>query len=126
MWCMMNSPLLAGNDLRTMSRETIEILTNTEIIALNQDKGCKQARRVAKEDDVEIWLKPLGKNGKSKTIALMNRSEKEKTIEVTPERAGLTKNNKLRDLWLHKNLGKFGQSRSFTIPKHGIIVLKAD
>ncbi len=126
MWCMMNSPLLAGNDLRTMSRETIEILTNTEIIALNQDKGCKQASRVAKEDDVEIWLKPLGKNGKSKAIALMNRSEKEKTIEFTPEQAGLTGNTKLRDLWLHKNLGKFGQSRSFTIPKHGIIVLKAD
>ena len=126
MWCMMNSPLLAGNDLRTMSRETIEILTNKEIIALNQDKGCKQAYRTAKEDEVEIWLKPLGKNGKSKAIALMNRTEKEKTIKISPERTGLTENSKLRDLWLHKNLGKFGQTQTFTIPRHGIIVLKAD
>jgi hypothetical protein len=44
MWCMMNSPLLAGNDLRSMSAETLGILTNKEIIALNQDDGFRQAR----------------------------------------------------------------------------------
>lgn len=124
MWCMMNSPLLAGNDLRDMSKETIEILTNKEVIALNQDKGFRQAQRILREGDIEIWVKQLGKKGKSKAIALMNRGEKEGSITLTTDKVGITPKSKLRDLWLHKNIGKAGTSPTFTIPKHGIIVLK--
>lgn len=124
MWCMMNSPLLAGNDLRNMSKETIEILTNKELIALNQDKGFRQAQRISREGDMEIWVKQLGKNGKSKAIALMNRGGKEASISLTPDKVGINPKSKLRDLWLHENVGKLGQSRTFTVPKHGIVVLK--
>ena len=124
MWCMMNSPLLAGNDLRDMTRETIEILTNKEIIALNQDKGFRQATRLLREGDVEIWVKPLGKTGKQKAIAIMNRGEKTGQTALTPEKIGVSSTSKLRDLWLHENIGKLGKSRTFTIPKHGIVVLK--
>ena len=125
MWCMMNSPLLAGNDLRDMTRETIEILTNKEIIALNQDKGFRQATRLLREGDIEIWVKPLGKTGKQKAIAIMNRGEKTGQTALTPEKIGVSSTSKLRDLWLHENIGKLGKSRTFTIPKHGIVVLKA-
>ena len=125
MWCMMNSPLLAGNDLRDMTRETIEILTNKEIIALNQDKGFRQATRLLREGDIEIWVKPLGKTGKQKAIAIMNRGEKTGQTALTPEKIGVSSTSKLRDLWLHENIGKLGKSRTFTIPKHGIMVLKA-
>ena len=124
MWCMMNSPLLAGNDLRNMTRETIEILTNKEIIALNQDKGFRQATRLLREGDIEIWVKPLGKTGKQKAIAIMNRGEKTGQTALTPEKIGVSSTSKLRDLWLHENIGKLGKSRTFTIPKHGIVVLK--
>ncbi|MHB9056311.1 MAG: glycoside hydrolase family 27 protein [Paludibacteraceae bacterium] len=126
MWCMMNSPLLAGNDLRTMSGETIEILTNKEVIALNQDNGFKQATRLLREGDIEIWVKPLGVKGKSKAIALMNRGGKDGIIELTPEKLGISEKSKLRDLWLHDNIGKLGQSLTFTIPKHGIVILKIE
>ena len=125
MWCMMNSPLLAGNDLRDMTRETIEILTNKEIIALNQDKGFRQATRLLREGDIVIWVKPLGKTGKQKAIAIMNRGEKTGQTALTPEKIGVSSTSKLRDLWLHENIGKLGKSRTFTIPKHGIVVLKA-
>ena len=124
MWCMMNSPLLAGNDLRNMTRETIEILTNKEIIALNQDKGFRQATRLLREGDIEIWVKPLGKTGKQKAIAIMNRGEKTGQTALTPEKIGVSSTSKLRDLWLHENIGKLGKSRTLTIPKHGIVVLK--
>ena len=124
MWCMMNSPLLAGNDLRDMTRETIEILTNKEIIALNQDKGFRQATRLLREGDIEIWVKPLGKIGKQKAIAIMNRGEKTGQTALTPEKIGVRSTSKLRDLWLHENIGKLGKSRTFTIPKHGIVVQK--
>lgn len=125
MWCMHNSPLLAGNDLRNMSKETLEILTNKEVIALNQDPGFKQAIRVFSEHNIDIWVKPLGvKGGKLKAIAIMNRGGNEGTCEITPQKFGLTTKSRLRDLWLHKDLGTIGKAQKFTIPKHGIIVLK--
>lgn len=124
MWCMMNSPLLAGNDLRNMSKETIEILTNKELIALNQDSGFYQAQRVLKEGDIEVWVKMLGKNGEDgKAIAIMNRGE-EQTYSFRPEMVGIEKSEKLRDLWQHKDIGKVGKERKFIISEHGVIVLK--
>jgi len=125
MWCMLNSPLLAGNDLRNMSEQTVEILTNKEIIALNQDEGFKQAVRIFKNNDIEIWKKPLGKNNKSSALAILNRGNDKIEFILTPQNSGLQTNAKLRDLWRHSNIGKFGKSRTFVIPKHGIIVLKA-
>jgi alpha-galactosidase len=125
MWCMMNSPLLAGNDLRKMSKETIEILTNKEIIALNQDKGFYQARRIYKEGSIEVWVKLLGKNGKGGTaVAVMNHGGKATSFDLKPELVPLEKSTKIRDLWLHKDIGKFGDIRKLEIPKHGIIVFK--
>jgi len=126
MWCMLNSPLLAGNDLRTMSKQTLEILTNKEVIALNQDDGFYQAKKVNTTATVEVWVKLLGKNhDKGQAIAIMNRGDKEVTFEFKPEQFNLTDKTQLRDLWLHKDLGKAGKSKKITIPKHGIIVLKA-
>ncbi|WP_143774434.1 glycoside hydrolase family 27 protein [Niastella vici] len=124
MWCMLNSPLLAGNDLRSMSKQTIEILTNKEVIALNQDEGFAQATRLVKEGDVEVWVKPLGKAGKEKAIAIMNRGEGQKVVTLSVQQLALTSKTKLRELWLHKDLGVMGAAQTFTIPKHGIVLLK--
>ena len=122
MWCMLNSPLLAGNDLRDMSKQTVEILTNKEVIALNQDKRFVQARRMLKEGDIEVWIKPLSKR-KQRAIAIMNRGGKEKSFTLSSAQFAIH-NRRLRDLWLHRNLGKIGKGKTFNIPKHGIIVLK--
>lgn len=122
MWCMLNSPLLAGNDLRNMSKQTVEILTNKELIALNQDAALQQARRLLREGDIEVWMKPLAKG---KALAIMNRGEEEKTISFSAGKLGIPQKSSLRDLWLHKMIGKMGEARTFTIPKHGVVVLKA-
>ncbi len=124
MWCMLNSPLLAGNDLRNMTKQTIAILTNRELIALNQDIGFKQATRIYKENDVEVWIKPLGKQGKQNAVAIMNRGNKEVAFAVDPIKFGIGKKNKVRDLWLHKDLGELDKIGRLTIPKHGITVLR--
>lgn len=123
MWCMMNSPLLAGNDLRSMSNETKEILSNREVIAINQDIAFVQAQRIFKDDNVEVWIKRLG-NGKQKAMAIMNRADEEQVFTLTAAKAGISPKSKLRDLWQHKNLGKMGVEKTFTIPKHGVVVLK--
>jgi hypothetical protein len=125
MWCLLNSPLLAGNDLRKMSKETVEILTNKEVIALNQDSGYRQAKRILKAGDVEVWMKPLGSiSSKTKAIAIMNRGGSEAVFTLTSKSLGISNKSRLRDLWQHKNLGTIGKQQTFTIPKHGIVVLK--
>ncbi len=122
MWCMLNSPLLAGNDLRNMSQQTIEILTNKEVIALNQDTGFVQAKRIFKKGNIEVWEKLLG-IGNEKAIAIMNRGIAEKSFTLSADKFDVVNKN-LRDLWLHKDLGKIEKEKTFTIPKHGIIILK--
>lgn len=122
MWCLLNSPLLAGNDLRRMSPQTLEILTNKEVIALNQDPALVQGRRIAREGEVEVWMKPLA--GKAKAIALLNRGDKEQAYTLSAASLGLDRRSRLRDLWRHKDLGKTRKRRSFKIPKHGVVVLK--
>lgn len=124
MWCMLNSPLLAGNDLRNMSNQTIEILTNKELIALNQDEGFVQARRMQTVGEIEVWVKPLGNKHKEKAVAMMNRGAIEKSFTISAKELGIAKKSKLRDLWLHKNIGKMGSKKTFTIPGHGIVVIK--
>lgn len=126
MWCFMNSPLLAGNDLRKMSKETIEILTNKEVIALNQDKGFYQGRRlkVDEKSGLEIWEKKLGENHQGLAVVLYNPTGKEISYSLKTNEIGLNKNVELRDLWAHKDLGKLSQNSNFSIPKHGVVCLK--
>jgi hypothetical protein len=125
MWCMLNSPLLAGNDLRQMSKETLEILTNKEIIALNQNANLLQAQRKFSENNVEVWIK-TSTSGKKIALALLNRDATEKTFKLEAQKFDISKTTRIRDLWLHKNIGEIGNESTFTIPKHGIIVLKMD
>jgi len=122
MWCMVAAPLIAGNDLRSMKPEIIEILTNKEIIAVDQDHPGKQGRRIRDDGDREIWVKDL--SGNRKAVALLNRGENPADITFSNEEVGLKARIKIRDLWLHRDLGKFKQS--FTgkeIPGHGCMVL---
>ena len=107
MWCMMNSPLLAGNDLRKMNPATIAILTQPEIIALNQDPLCYQAHRLRKEGSSELWAKPLGKSdGGEVAVTLLNRSKLEVNMSFDLAEVGIdaTREYSLRDLWQGKTL----------------------
>jgi len=125
MWCMLNSPLLAGNDLRNMTKETIDILTNKELIAINQDIAFVQAQRILTEDDIDVWVKQLSQ-GKKKAIAIINRGSKDQVFTLNAAKLNINKSSKLRDLWLHKDLGEIGAEKTFTIAKHGIVVIKSD
>src|SRR4029077_6374028 len=80
LWCILNAPLIAGNDLRNMTPEIKEILTNKEAIAVNQDPLGREAKRVWKAGDLEIWAKPM-KDG-SRAAVLLNRGASEAEITV--------------------------------------------
>lgn len=128
MWCMMNSPLLAGNDLRNMSDETLGILTNEEVIALNQDELCYQARRIRQENNIGLWYKKLkSKNSGQVAIALLNRSKKEQNITFYLEEVGINPDEGyiIRDLWKHSNTDKLQQKKlKYKISGHSVIALK--
>ena len=80
MWCMLAAPLIAGNDLSDMSEETVSILTNANLIAINQDKLGKQAVCIRESGGYEIWIKDLANN--EKAACLLNRSDEEKEVLV--------------------------------------------
>ena len=127
MWCMLSSPLIAGNDLTNISKETLEILTNDELIAINQDPLVYQARRMKDNGDTEVWAKPLISTMSGKVaVALLNRSERNQEITFQMEEVGIDsgKKYKVRDLWKHKDLIFNEDKLSMEVPAHGIVVLK--
>ena len=128
MWCMMNSPLLLGNDLRDISKETMGIISNKEIIALDQDPLVYQARRIVNKDGLELWAKPLITiNSGIVAVTLFNRTDKAATMNLDMKTIGIDakKGYTSRDLWEKKDLPKSNEETlSFTVPSHGVITLK--
>jgi alpha-galactosidase len=118
LWALLNAPLIAGNDLRTMSAATREILTNTEVIAVNQDWGGRQGNQVVDNGDTEVWTKPMA-NG-SVAVVLLNRGNSTTTISTTAPQIGLgsAAGYSVRDLWAHTTSTGNG-TISASVPAHG-------
>jgi alpha-galactosidase len=124
LWCMLAAPLMAGNDLKNMSPEIKEILTNKEIIAVDQDPLGMQGRRVAKSGDSEVWAKQM-KDG-SRAVALLNRGVSDVDISISWEDLGYPAHLSaaVRDLWAEKDLGKSSGSFNAKVPSHAVVVLR--
>lgn len=134
LWCMLAAPLIAGNDLRNMSKETHDILTNKEVIAIDQDSLGIQAFRQSVVDSVEVWYKPL--KGGYWALCLLNRSGKPATIDYDWKKQVVvddvfkleTKFNTtvygLRDLWTKKDMGTTEKSLKVSIPVHDVVMLR--
>ncbi len=124
MWCMMASPLIAGNDIRTMTQATKDILLNNEVIAVDQDPAGIQGHRVKSTNGLEVWVKPLGTDGTTKAVALLNRNSSTSNITVNWSDIGLTGSVSVRDLWAKSDKGSFDGSYTASVPSHGTVMLK--
>lgn len=122
LWAILAAPLLAGNDLTTMTPETISILTNRDVIAVDQDKAGKQGDRVSAEGPIEIWSRPLADG--SKAIGIFNRHPSAMTTQVDFSKLGFSGPVKAKDLWLAKDLGTISAPYRATIPGHGVLFLR--
>lgn len=131
MWCMLATPLMAGNDLRKMDAETIEILTNKEAIAVNQDSMGQQARRFMDMGEKEIWAKPLA-NGEL-AVCFLNRTEsvwhldydwRKQTIYFADQVNMHKKEYVVRDLWKHQDIGTTKKNTVCDIPPHGVLMVR--
>ena len=97
LWCLMAAPLMITCDVRNMNEATKRILTNKDIIAIDQDPLGIQAERKLKTDLLQIFVKPLS-NG-DVALGILNTSDQEQTTEVNPETLGIFNKRKAKDLW---------------------------
>jgi alpha-galactosidase len=133
-WCILAAPLMAGNDLRKMSKETQSILTNKEAIAINQDKLGIEGFKYEDKDSLEVWVKPLENDDWA--ICFLNRSAKPMTINydwkdeiITDTLFNKTLNAKehtykIKNVWTKSNAGDTQKPFRANLSSHDVIVLK--
>lgn len=124
LWCLLAAPLIAGNDLEHMSDATKAILTNKEVIAVDQDPAGMQAKRVRKTGGLEVWVKKMSDG--SRAVGLLNRTESEAEITAQWADLGLSEQTQaaVRDLWAHETVGTHQGSYSVKVPSHGTVVIQ--
>lgn len=122
LWCLLDSPLLIGCDMTQLDDFTLSLLTNDEVLEVSQDPLGRQAGRVAKGGNLEVWAKDM-EDG-SKAVGLFNRGRESAQVTANWSDLGLHGKQKVRDLWRQKNLGKFGDKFEATVPKHGVVLVR--
>jgi alpha-galactosidase len=134
LWCMMAAPLIAGNDLRSMSQATLHILSQKELVAIDQDPLGIQGFRISGRDSIETWYKPL--NGNDWAICFLNRSSRAQKLridwkkeQVLDSLTGRKLNTgaetmSVRDLWAGKDLGQAKGTYEASLPSRDVIVLR--
>ncbi len=116
LWCLMAAPLHATCDLRKMDETTRQILTAPEVIAVNQDRLGRQARRTIKDRDLEVWKKPLV-NGEF-ALGLLNRGRDTQELKVKWSDIAIPRPWKVRDLWSRTELGVFREAFTTKLASH--------
>jgi alpha-galactosidase len=127
LWCMLAAPLIAGNDLQTMTPEIKTILTNKEMIAINQDTLGRQGTCYRDNYGYQIWTKPLANN--EKAVCLLNKSDEKKSVLVDFALLGKTRtstleNYRVRDVWEHKDVNLKETSMYIELPPHSVKVFR--
>ena len=123
-WCIMSSPLLLGCDLEYLPEETKAIITNKELIAVNQDCLGLQAHVAQHKDETYVFVKDILKKwGKTRAIALYNPADTSATFKVSPEEIEFRGELSIRDLNTKQNLGTY-DSIEMSLPPHSAKVLR--
>ena len=122
LWAMLSAPLLIGCDLSRMDDFTYNLLTNDEVIAIDQDVLGKGALPLVKKETYQIWVKPLADG--SKAVAVFNLAEETQKIDMDWSALGIESNKTIRDVWKQQDLGKTEKSFSTEVYRHGVMMLR--
>jgi alpha-galactosidase len=122
LWAILAAPLIAGNDLSKMTPATGAILTNPEVIAVDQDPAGIQGYMIRQEGPLEVWSKPLADG--SKAVGMFNTDWGPMPIRVNFREIGIPGSATVRDLWAQKDLGRLEESFTAQVPKHGVAMVK--
>jgi alpha-galactosidase len=122
LWALLSAPLLAGNDLRDVKPDILKILTNRDVIAIDQDALGRQGRRVKKDGDLETWTKPL--SGGAYAVGVFNRGTTERSTTLGCQDLHLCNGYRIRDLWAQADRGVFAETHTMSVPAHGVVLLR--
>jgi alpha-galactosidase len=122
LWCLLSAPLLIGCDLAQMDEFTLSLLTNDEVLEVDQDPLGRQAHRVAQKGYLEIWAKKM-EDG-SVAAGLFNRDETPKVVTASWADLGVSGKMRVRDLWRQKDLGIFNDRFEAQVPRHGVVLVR--
>jgi alpha-galactosidase len=122
LWCLLSAPLLIGCDMTQLDDFTLNLLTNDEVLDLDQDVLGRQATRVWQEGPLQVWVKPL-EDG-SRAVGLFNCGELAAPITASWAKLGLTGKQTVRDLWRQQDLGGCETAFTATVPSHGVMLVK--
>ena len=120
LWCLLDAPLLIGCDMTKFDDFTLSLLTNDEVLAVNQDPLGKQAGRVKTDGQIQVWAKDMSDG--SKAVGFFNLGPAEASYTATLSDLGLTGKQTVRDLWRQKDIGDFDTSVPMTIASHGAVL----
>ena len=122
LWCLLSAPLLIGCDLEKMDEFTLNLLTNDEVLDVNQDPLGKQAGRISVTDDLEVWAKDL-EDG-SKAVGMFNRGLLDSSVTAKWSDLCINGRHTVRDLWQQKDLGEFTDQFTIQVPLHGAALVR--
>jgi len=121
MWAMQAAPLLIGCDLTHIDNFTLDLLTNHDVIEVDQDMLGKPATRIARDGQSEVWARPLADH--SYAVALFNRAEEPTRITFRLADLGLEGVHQVRNLWLMRDVGRASGTYSAVVARHGAVLL---
>jgi alpha-galactosidase len=122
LWCLLSAPLLIGCDLTSLDEFTLNLLTNDEVLEVDQDPLGRQARRVAQKERLEVWAKKM-EDG-SLAAGLFNRDETPKVVTADWADLGLSGRMRVRDLWRQKDVGVADGRFETEVPRHGVMLVR--
>jgi alpha-galactosidase len=122
LWCLLSSPLLIGCDMTQLDEFTMNLLTNDEVLEVNQDSLGHQAARIVQNEKIEVWSKDL-EDG-SKAVGLFNRGLQEQSVTVKWSDLGLSGKQTVRDLWRQQDMGQYAGQFQAKVGRHGVVLVK--
>lgn len=122
LWSLLSAPLLIGCDLTRLDKFTLNLLTNDEVLAINQDPKGYQAKQTIIDSNIQVWVKELEDGAKA--VGIFNLGERTSKYSLLFMKIGLPESVLIRDLWKQKDLGQFIGRYDAIIPSHGVVLFK--
>jgi alpha-galactosidase len=122
LWSLLAAPLFSSTDVTKLPKAQLAILTNPEVIAVDQDSKSIQGRRLSQAGPVQVWAKPLSRGRMA--VGLINSGESPFPATVNFRDIGYSNPVRVRDLWERKDLGLFKNSYTTIVPKHGVVLVE--
>jgi len=124
LWCLLAAPLIFSGDITRLDAFTLNLLTNDEVIEVDQDPLGQPGRRISKDGDLEVWARPM-EDG-SLAVGLFNRGEGLRVVTAKWKDLGISGPRKVRDLWRQRDVGVVDGRFEACVARHGVVLVRME